>query len=51
VVADMRQALPVLLQNLLQHQALLEQISPAALTLEDVFMAKTGRLLSQDTLQ
>jgi ABC-2 type transport system ATP-binding protein len=51
VVSDMRQALPVLLQKLLQHQALLEQISPAALTLEDVFMAKTGRLLSQDTLQ
>jgi len=51
VVTDMRQALPALLQNLLQHQALLEQISPASLTLEDVFMAKTGRLLSQDTLQ
>jgi hypothetical protein len=51
VVKDVRQTLPTLLQNLLNHQALLEHISPAAVTLEDVFMAKTGRTLSQDTFQ
>jgi ABC-2 type transport system ATP-binding protein len=51
VVKDIRQSLPALLQTLLYHQALLEHISPAAITLEDVFMAKTGRMLSQDTLQ
>jgi len=39
------------MQTLLQHHALLEHISPATVTLEDVFMAKTGRALSQDTFQ
>lgn len=48
-VKDSRQILPVLLQTLLQHHALLEQVSPATITLEDVFMAKTGRALDQDT--
>lgn len=50
-VADIRQTLPALMQNLLSHHALLEHISPATITLEDVFMAKTGRALSQDTVQ
>ncbi len=50
-VADIRQSLPGLMQNLLSHNALLEHISPANVTLEDVFMAKTGRTLSQDTSQ
>ncbi len=50
-VEDIRQTLPTLMQNLLNHQALLEHISPATTTLEDVFMAKTGRTLSQDMLQ
>jgi len=48
-VEDIRQTLPVLMQNLLSHQALLEHISPATVTLEDVFMAKTGRTLDEDT--
>jgi ABC-2 type transport system ATP-binding protein len=48
-VKDTRQALPALMQTLLNHQAVLEHISPAAITLEDVFIAKTGRALSQDT--
>jgi ABC-2 type transport system ATP-binding protein len=48
-VKDIRQILPALLQNLLSHQALLEHVSPATITLEDVFMAKTGRALDQDT--
>jgi ABC-2 type transport system ATP-binding protein len=48
-VKDIRQSLPALLQNLLSHQALLEHVSPATVTLEDVFMAKTGRALDQDT--
>jgi ABC-2 type transport system ATP-binding protein len=50
-VADIRQSLPGLMQNLLSHNALLEHISPANVTLEDVFMAKTGRTLNQDTSQ
>ncbi len=50
-VKDIRQSLPTLMQNLLNHQALLEHISPASVTLENVFMAKTGRALSEDTLQ
>jgi ABC-2 type transport system ATP-binding protein len=50
-VPDIRQSLPGLMQNLLSHNALLEHISPANVTLEDVFMAKTGRMLSQDTSQ
>jgi ABC-2 type transport system ATP-binding protein len=50
-VKDIRQTLPTLMQNLLNHQALLEHISPATITLEDVFMAKTGRALNQDMLQ
>jgi ABC-2 type transport system ATP-binding protein len=48
-VKDIRQTLPGLMQSLLNHQALLEHISPAAVTLEDVFMAKTGRTLDQET--
>jgi ABC-2 type transport system ATP-binding protein len=51
MVKDIRQTLPQLMQNLLHHQALLEHISPASITLEDVFMAKTGRTLSQETPQ
>jgi ABC-2 type transport system ATP-binding protein len=50
-VKNVRQTLPTLMQNLLSHQAMLEHISPATITLEDVFMAKTGRTLSQDTVQ
>ena len=50
VVRDVRRSLPGLMQNLLSHQALLEHVSPATATLEDVFMAKTGRTLSQDTV-
>jgi ABC-2 type transport system ATP-binding protein len=51
VVKEIRQTLPTLMQSLLNHQALLEHISPATITLEDVFLAKTGRMLSQDTRQ
>ncbi len=48
-VAEIRQTLPGLMQTLLNHQAMLEHISPATVTLEDVFMAKTGRALAEDT--
>lgn len=48
-VKDIRQSLPGLMQNLLSRNALLEHVSPANITLEDVFMAKTGRTLNQDT--
>jgi ABC-2 type transport system ATP-binding protein len=50
-VKDIRQTLPTLMQTLLSHQAMLEQVNPATITLEDVFMAKTGRTLKQDTVQ
>ncbi len=49
-VEDIRRSLPSLMQDLLSRQALLEHISPGDVTLEDVFMAKTGRTLSQDTI-
>lgn len=48
LVDDLRQILPGLVQNLLSHQSILEHISPTTVTLEDVFMAKTGRALNQN---
>jgi ABC-2 type transport system ATP-binding protein len=50
-VKDIRQTLPSLMQSLLSHQAMLEQVNPATITLEDVFVTKTGRTLKQDTVQ
>ena len=49
LVTDIRQCLPLLLHHLFEQQAVIEHIAPATVTLEDVFMAKTGRSLNQET--
>lgn len=49
VTTDPRRALPQLIQTLLAYGASLEHVAPATVTLEDVFLAKTGRTLAEDT--
>ncbi|MBI4788032.1 MAG: ABC transporter ATP-binding protein [Chloroflexi bacterium] len=44
-----RQILPQLIRALMENGAVLEQIAPTEVTLEDVFIAKTGRTLEEDT--
>ncbi|MBI5651393.1 MAG: ABC transporter ATP-binding protein [Chloroflexi bacterium] len=44
-----RALLPHLIRALMEHGATLEQIAPTEVTLEDVFIAKTGRTLAEDT--
>jgi ABC-2 type transport system ATP-binding protein len=44
-----RALLPQLIRALMDNGAVLEQIAPAEVTLEDVFIAKTGRTLADDT--
>jgi ABC-2 type transport system ATP-binding protein len=44
-----RALLPQLIRALMEHGATLEQIAPTEVTLEDVFIAKTGRTLAEDT--
>jgi ABC-2 type transport system ATP-binding protein len=41
--------LPKLIEALTAHKALIQKISPEEITLEDVFIAKTGRTLAEDT--
>lgn len=41
--------LPVLIQTLTEHKAVIQNVSPEEVTLEDVFIAKTGRTLAEDT--
>jgi hypothetical protein len=41
--------LPKLIEALTENGALLQQIEPEQVTLEDVFVARTGRTLSEDT--
>ncbi len=43
--------LPRLIETLGQAQAVIQKITPEELTLEDVFIAKTGRTLAEDTWQ
>lgn len=43
--------LPVIIQTLLSKQALVLRIEPEEATLEDVFVAKTGRTLADDTTE
>jgi hypothetical protein len=38
-----------LIETLTRHGALLQKIAPEDTTLEDVFIAKTGRSLAEDT--
>jgi ABC-2 type transport system ATP-binding protein len=50
VVADDQQALlPQLIQTLTAHNAVMQKITPEEVTLEDVFIARTGRTLAEDT--
>jgi ABC-2 type transport system ATP-binding protein len=44
-----RAMLPQLIRALMDNGAVLEQIAPTEVTLEDVFIAKTGRTLAEDT--
>ena len=44
-----RRALPEIIKILLENDSTIQYISPEEITLEDVFIAKTGRSLSQDT--
>lgn len=44
-----RLLLPQLIHALMDNGAVLEQIAPTEVTLEDVFIAKTGRTLADDT--
>lgn len=41
--------LPHLISTLSEHGAILRQITPQEVTLEDVFIARTGRTLAEDT--
>ena len=49
VASNPRAILPQLIRALMDHGAVLEQIAPTEVTLEDVFIAKTGRTLAEDT--
>jgi ABC-2 type transport system ATP-binding protein len=49
VSADGPDQLPRLIETLLAQQAVIQRIAPEEVTLEDVFMAKTGRSLADDT--
>lgn len=50
VVTDDQQALlPRLIEALVAHNAIMQKIAPEEVTLEDVFMARTGRTLADDT--
>jgi len=44
-----RAVLPQLIRALMDNGAVLEQIAPTEVTLEDVFIAMTGRTLAEDT--
>jgi ABC-2 type transport system ATP-binding protein len=44
-----RALLPQVIRALLENGAVVEQIAPSEVTLEDVFIAKTGRTLAEDT--
>ncbi|MBI3241280.1 MAG: ABC transporter ATP-binding protein [Chloroflexi bacterium] len=50
VVAHDHQALlPRLIETLIAHNAVMQKITPEEVTLEDVFIARTGRTLADDT--
>jgi len=49
VTADGRQSLPLLIQALTGAGAQIQKLVPEEPTLEDVFIAKTGRTLAEDT--
>jgi ABC-2 type transport system ATP-binding protein len=49
VAAEPRAVLPRLIEALSAHQAVVQKITPEEVTLEDVFIARTGRTLADDT--
>ena len=49
VTPDQTAVLPQLIQTLSGHGAILQKITPEEATLEDVFIAHTGRTLAEDT--
>jgi ABC-2 type transport system ATP-binding protein len=49
VTASGREILPQLIEALTHSGAIIQKITPEELTLEDVFIAKTGRTLAEDT--
>jgi len=49
VVQDQRALLPRLIETLTAHDAVIQKIVPEEVTLEDVFIARTGRTLAEDT--
>ncbi len=52
VVSEDHQALlPRLIETLTRHNAVMQKITPEEVTLEDVFIARTGRTLAEDTKQ
>jgi ABC-2 type transport system ATP-binding protein len=49
VTASGHEILPQIIEALTQSGAVIQKITPEELTLEDVFIAKTGRTLAEDT--
>jgi ABC-2 type transport system ATP-binding protein len=49
VTRNGHESLPQLIETLSQAGALIQKIAPEEVTLEDVFIAKTGRTLAEDT--
>jgi len=49
VVKDQQALLPRLIETLADHEARVQKITPEEVTLEDVFIARTGRTLADDT--
>jgi ABC-2 type transport system ATP-binding protein len=49
VTHDSQNVLPRLIETLSHHKSVLRKITPEEITLEDVFIAHTGRTLAEDT--
>ncbi|MEK7787396.1 MAG: ABC transporter ATP-binding protein, partial [Chloroflexota bacterium] len=49
VAQDQQALLPRLIETLTAHNAVMQKITPEEVTLEDVFIARTGRTLADDT--
>lgn len=49
VAQDGHLLLPRLIETLIAHRAVVQKIAPEETTLEDVFIARTGRTLAEDT--
>jgi ABC-2 type transport system ATP-binding protein len=49
VVRNQQGLLPRLIETLTAHEAVIQKIMPEEITLEDVFITRTGRTLADDT--